>query len=126
MAAKSKKTTQKTQKTKPRQRFAKGRRPFFHDDPAVDKLLAMVMALTGEVAVLKDRLDTHERLAAQGQVASLENIESFEVDDTIEDTREAVRAAMLARVFRILALDDNARAAAEKGYPGLIDKFAKL
>lgn len=120
------KTKKNPQKPKPRQRFAKGRRPFFHDDPAVDKLLAMVMALTGEVAVLKDRLDTHERLAAQGQVATPQNIEAFEVDEAVEDTREAARAAMLARVFRILALDDNARAAAEKGYPGLIDKFAKL
>ncbi len=112
-------------KQKPRMRFAKGRRPYFFDEPAVDKLLAMVMALTGELAVLRDRLDTHERLAAMGRVATPENIEAYDVDADIEDAREAVRSAMLARVFRILALDDNARTTAEKNYPGLISKFAK-
>ena len=40
-------------------------RPAFFDDPAVDKLLAMNMALLGEICVLRDRLDTHERLASR-------------------------------------------------------------
>ena len=44
---------------------AKGRRPYFFDDPAVDKLLAMTMALAGELAVTRERLDTVERILAE-------------------------------------------------------------
>ena len=46
-------------------RTARGRRPYFFDDPNIDKLLAMIMALAGEVSVLPERLDTHEMLAAE-------------------------------------------------------------
>ncbi len=90
-------------KGKPRQRVAKGRRPFFLDSPDSDKLLAMIVALVGEVSVVKERLDTHERLAAQGKVATPEEIENYAPDEDVEDEREAWRAAMLERVFRIIS-----------------------
>lgn len=113
--------------TKPRsrQRIAKGRRPFFMKDPDVDRLLAMVMALTGEVSVLRDRLDTHERLAREGKVASPDNIETYEPSAGVEDERERARAAMLSRVFRILELEMETGPAAETGYRKLIATFAK-
>ena len=88
---------------KPRQRVAKGRRPFFLDSPDSDKLLAMIVALVGEVSVVKERLDTHERLAARGKVATVEEIENYAPDEDVEDEREAWRAAMLERVFRIIS-----------------------
>lgn len=88
---------------KPRQRVAKGRRPFFLDSPDSDKLLAMIVALVGEVSVVKERLDTHEQLAAQGKVATPEEIEYYAPDEDVEDEREAWRAAMLERVFRIIS-----------------------
>ena len=98
-------------KKKPRQRVAKGRRPFFLDSPDSDKLLSMIVALVGEVSVVKERLDTHERLAAQGKVATPEEIEKYQPDEEVEDEREAWRAAMLDRVFRIISatrgLDDS-------------------
>ena len=88
---------------KRRQRVAKGRRPFFLDAPDSDKLLAMIVALVGEVSVVKERLDTHERLAAQGKVATPEEIENYAPDEAVEDEREAWRAGMLERVFRIIS-----------------------
>jgi len=63
----------------------------------------MIVALVGEVSVVKERLDTHERLAAQGRVATVEEIENYAPDADVEDEREAWRAAMLDRVFRIIA-----------------------
>ena len=83
--------------------MAEGRRPFFLDSPDSDKLLAMIVALLGEVSVVKERLDTHERLAAQGKIATPEEIENYEPDEAVEDEREAWRAAMLERVFRIIS-----------------------
>lgn len=92
---------------RPRQRVAKGRRPQFMRDPDVDKLLAMIMAMTGEIALLRGRLDTHERLLAAGKPVTPESIESFLPDAAAEAAREAQRQAMLARVFRILAVAET-------------------
>ncbi len=94
-------------KEKLRQRVAKGRRPFFLDSPESDKLLAMIVALAGEVSVVKERLDTHERLAAQGKVATAEEIENYAPPEDVEDERETWRAAMLERVFRIISATRN-------------------
>jgi hypothetical protein len=48
----------------------KGRRPDFFEDSAVDRLLSLTMAVVGEVAVLRERLDTVERLLdAQGTIS---------------------------------------------------------
>ena len=41
---------------------AKGKRPKYFDDPATDRTMSIVMALVGEVSVLRERLDTVERL----------------------------------------------------------------
>jgi uncharacterized membrane protein YdbT with pleckstrin-like domain len=95
------------QPQRPRQRVAKGRRPMFMRDPDVDKLLAMIMAMTGEIALLRGRLDTHERLLASGRPVTLETIESFTPDAAAEAAREAQRQAMLARVFRILSVAET-------------------
>lgn len=108
---------------KPRQRVAKGRRPFFLENPESDKLLAMITALVGEVSVLRDRLDTHERLAAAGKVATPDEIEAYRPDEGVEDEREAQRAAMLERVFRIITVTRDGGADSEP-YDALIDKFA--
>lgn len=93
---------QKKRASRLRTRVAKGRQPQFFEDPNTDKLLAMVVALVGEVAVLAERVDTHERLAQAGLVATPDAIEAFEPDEDLEDQRETSRAALLGRVFRVI------------------------
>ncbi|NQV81188.1 MAG: hypothetical protein HQ495_11595, partial [Alphaproteobacteria bacterium] len=73
-------------------RTAKGRRPYFFDDPNIDKLLAMIMALTGEVSVIRERVDTHERLAQGKKWASHQAIEDYKPDDVTEAFRAQWRA----------------------------------
>ncbi|VWX60348.1 hypothetical protein [Sphingorhabdus sp. 109] len=85
-----------------RPKVAKGRRPYFFDDPSVDKVLAMVMALTGEVSVLSDRLDTHEKLAKAKIWPTPENVESFEITEEVEQERDQRRGEYLGRVMRIV------------------------
>ena len=51
------------QKKEERVWLPKGKPSPFHDGPRNDQLFAMVMALTVEVAILRDRLDTHERVS---------------------------------------------------------------
>lgn len=62
----------------------------------------MVMALAGEVSVLYDRLDTHERLAETGTPATPASIDAFELTEDIEKVRDQRRSEYLARVLRIV------------------------
>ncbi len=94
-----------------RVRTAKGRRPYFFDDPNVDRLLAMVMALAGEVSVIRERLDTHERLAGQGKRATHRAIEDYEPDETAEAFRAQWRGDFVARVLRIVQAEIDQMAA---------------
>ena len=80
-------------------------RPHFFDDPAVDKLLAMTMALLGEVCVLRDRLDAHERLAASQGLFSPDDVDCFQPDQAADAERTKVRDATVARVMKILSED---------------------
>ena len=100
--------TSANQAPRRRSRRAKGHQPQFFDDPNTDKLLAIVTALAGELAVVKERLDTHERLAAAGEVATPEAIEAYEADPAAEDARELWRQGYLSRVFRVLELEGEA------------------
>ena len=112
---------------RPRRRAAKGRRPYFLDDPDNDRLLAMIIALTGEISVLKERVDTHEQLALAGQVATPDAIEAYEPDDSVDAARETWRTQLLGRVFRIIqaAQPDEDLDAAEREFVSLIDEVAK-
>lgn len=92
-----------SEQTIERPKVAKGRRPYFFDDPSVDKVLAMVMALTGEVSILRDRMDTHERLAESKIWPTAENVESYDLPGDIEKERDQRRSEYLSRVLRIVS-----------------------
>ena len=81
---------------------AKGKQPTYFDNPQVDKLLAIVMALVGEVSVLRDRFDTLERLAEAKGILSVEEIEKYQPDEQAVQQREQWRADYIARVLRVL------------------------
>ncbi len=81
---------------------AKGKRPVYFEDPQVDKLLAMVIALTGEVSVLRERLDTLERLLETKDIVSISTIEACQPDEQVEKERSQWRQEYIARVMRVL------------------------
>lgn len=81
-------------------RRAKGKRPEYFDDPAVERLLSITMAVVGEVAVLRQRLDTVERLLeAKGGVTQAE-IEAFVPDRDAAYQRGVLTKSYIARVMR--------------------------
>jgi hypothetical protein len=84
---------------------AKGKAPKFHDDRTVDQLMAMVVALTSEVSILRDRLDTHERLAAARDVFSPATVEDFVPGPDVIAERSAQRTRLMRKVFRVLKED---------------------
>lgn len=82
-------------------RTAKGKRPIYLNNPENDQLLAMLMKLVSEVSVLRDRLDTIERLAQAKGLISREEIESYEPDDPVALERDKWRAEYIERVLRV-------------------------
>lgn len=67
-----------------------------------ERLLAMVTALTGQLAVARERIDTLERLLSRSGVLSPDAIETFEADATESAERDALRRSVIAKVFRPL------------------------
>ncbi len=84
------------------QRKAKGKRPFYFADPDVDRLLSMIMALTGELSVTRDRLDTLERVAAEKRLFSSNDIEGYQLNDTDMEERAARHQTIFKEVTRII------------------------
>jgi hypothetical protein len=79
---------------------AKGRRPDFHDDPAIDRLVSLTMALVGEVSVLRERMDTVERLLEAKGSISQADIDGYVPDNAAGDQRGLATRAYVARVMR--------------------------
>ncbi|MEO8224719.1 MAG: hypothetical protein ABI661_07915 [Gammaproteobacteria bacterium] len=82
--------------------FVQSGRPKFFADPVNDQLLAMITALLGEVCVLRERLDTVERVAGQRGLWQPEDVESYEPDPAAQQERDTLRTGALARVFSVL------------------------
>jgi hypothetical protein len=78
---------------------------FFPDEPAADKLFAIVNVLVTELAVLRERQDTMERLMAQKEMVAADEIEAYRADDEAEQQRRAWRDSYLRRVYAVLLED---------------------
>lgn len=96
-------------------RNAKGKRPDYLSDPASEKILAMLMALAGEVSVMRDRMETIERLSEKNGVFSIEDIENYAPSDDEQIVRQKRRAEYLQRIFRTVqeSIDDLGKPAAD-------------
>ncbi len=81
-------------------RPAKGRRPQYFDDPALDQLHATLLAVTAELSVLHDRFDLIERVLETKGVVTRADIESFPLDDAARAERSAHRDQLIRRLFR--------------------------
>ncbi len=81
---------------------AKGGRPYFFDDPAVERVLNITMSLAGEVAVMRERMDTIERLLAEKGLLEQSEIDQFAPTGKVAEERQAWHAAFIARILRIV------------------------
>ena len=93
-------------------RRASGERPYFFDDPAIDQLYAMFLALAGELSVAWDRIDALERLLVAHGVLALGEASVFVPDEDAVRERADRRNAMIERLFRVLNSDEGSLAAA--------------
>ena len=87
---------------------AKGKRPAYFDDPANDRTLSIVMAIAGEVSVLRERLDTVERLLdAKGSITRAD-IEAYAPDRAAAGERGLLTNEYIARILRGVQQDMEA------------------
>lgn len=79
---------------------AKGRRPAFFDEPAMDRLYSLSLALMAELSATRERLDTVERLLEAGGNLNRQDIEDFVPDRETGEERGAETRAFIARAMR--------------------------
>ena len=96
-----------TDRTRPRKAVGPDR-PGYFDGADVDRVMAVLLALTSEVAALRERVDSHERLATRGVTATVDAVEAYMPDPATEVQREAWRDAYLRRLFRVITEDVEA------------------
>lgn len=68
-------------------------------EPVAERLVKIVTALATEVAVLRERLDTLEKLAEKNGLVTAAEIEDFAPDPAMEQARQQWRQAYLERIF---------------------------
>ncbi|MCU0758217.1 MAG: hypothetical protein MUF07_03315 [Steroidobacteraceae bacterium] len=79
-----------------------GKRPHFFADADVDRLLAIVWAMAGELAVTRERLDTVERLLDAKQTLARAEIEAYRPDPQAARERGQMQLEYIARLLRVL------------------------
>jgi hypothetical protein len=83
-------------------RKAKGQRPAFFDDPDTDKLVSMLMGLAGEVSVMRDRMDTVERLLGEKGLLTQSDIDNFVPSEDVAMQRAETRDLFLGEITRVI------------------------
>jgi hypothetical protein len=108
-------------------RDAKGKRPGFYDDPAMDQMMSMIMVLAGEVSVLTDHIDSIERVAANSGLDLAGGVKALELDQAALEAREDNRQKLLGRLFYMMRKEAREAAAAETktSYMATIDEIAQ-
>ena len=84
-------------------RTAKGRRPQYFQDPAVDHLHNMILSLVEELSVTRDRADALERLLEQSGVLNSTQLDQYQANDVAAAERQERRERFIARVFKTFA-----------------------
>ena len=95
-------------------RKAKGERPYFFEDPNVDKLVSMIMGLAGETSVLMDRVDTIEQLLEKKGLLKISEIEGYEPSTQVLESRANRREIYLSEILRIKGALNEAIVCSEK------------
>lgn len=85
-----------------------GKRPYFFENNDVDRLLTIVWAMAGELAVTRERLDTVERLLAERQLLDRTAIEAYCPDRAAALERGQWQMDYIARLLRILQQEIDA------------------
>jgi len=83
-------------------RTAKGKKPQYFSDPAIDKLLSIVISMAGELSVTRERLDTVQRLLEEKKVLTTSEIDHYQPSEEVDTIRAQARAQFLDTLLRVV------------------------
>jgi hypothetical protein len=106
-------------------RRAKGRRPQFLEDPAVDRLYSTVLALAAEVSALRERQDTVERLLDHKGTINRADIEAYAPTGIAAEERGLATRAYVARIMRGFQQEAEAMAAQDPPIMHVVEKLSR-
>jgi hypothetical protein len=101
-------------------RIARGKRPQFYPTAGLDQAMSMILVLAEELTVMRDRLDTVERVAATKGVMLEADIEAYVPDEPVLAAREQRRQEFLARLYYLMRKE-----AAELGSEDSAERYTK-
>lgn len=93
-------------------RHARGKRPEFYETSGLDQAMSMIMVLASEVATMRDRLDSAERVAKANGLDLAAGIETLELDQVALEEREERRQDFLRRLYYLQLKDADEAAQA--------------
>jgi len=107
-------------------RHAKGARPQFYETPGLDQAMSMILVLANELSVLRDRLDSAERVFKVRGVDLAAEIDALQLDQDALESREAWRQDFLGRLYYLARKDAHEAATADSSekYGQTIDDIA--
>lgn len=91
----------------------------FFKDPAIDRVLAMVMTLAAELNVTRDRLYCLEMLLERGEPVTREALDRFKPTEAEAEKLDAARKALSAELMFCTMGVEASLGAPEEG----VDKF---
>ncbi|MEO0347602.1 MAG: hypothetical protein AAF229_15285 [Pseudomonadota bacterium] len=95
-------------------RSAKGRRPAFFEDKALDAMVTMVLELTTELWVTKERMAAIEAVLGEAAPDLAARIEAWEPEGEARAALDAKRAEYLQTILRTLESEFTPRAEIQK------------
>ncbi len=81
------------------------KKPVYFDDPAIDKVLSIVLELAAELHVTKDRLRIVEKLLEQRGQLNREEIDRYQPTPEEQQEIRNERDEYIARLFRDITSD---------------------
>ena len=94
---------------------ARGKRPQYFELAESERLMSILMAVAGELAVTRERMDTIERLLARKGLLGTDDIETFEPDAAASEERALLHQEYIARILRIVQQEKEAIAEERSG-----------
>ena len=95
-----------------------GPRPYFLADPDSDRLLAMVLALAGQLTTVYERLDTVTRVLERNGLLKQADLDQFEPDAETSRARMEWDEAFVRRLLRVLTYElESLKDDADPGEP---------
>jgi len=84
------------------QRHSRGKRPRFYTTAGMDDAMSMVIVLAQELSVLRDRVDSIERVSANRGIDLAKEIDALVLDQTALEARELRRHQLFERLYYLV------------------------